>query len=296
MAAAPRQGMSWENLVYILDFLGHSNENQVSYLGGEPTLHPEFVRFVRYALDRNFCVTVFTSGIVSKATLALMTGCLSGVPSEKLGFICNLNHPSLSSDAELASIHRFLDAFGRQTKPGYSIYQVDFDLDFMADYVDRFSLRKQLRLGVAHPIVGQANAFIPAADLSAMARRLVGYIPFFQATGMEPKFDCGMPLCLFNETELATFSRLAGGPLRFACEPAIDIGPDLNVWACFPLQAVRKKSLRDFNYLSEVNQFCKQTQVELRADRGVFPACATCVFRAGGACGAGCVAHLMQGQ
>jgi len=296
MVGAAKREMSWENLVYVLDFLGRSNQNNVSYLGGEPTLHPEFSKFVRYALDRDFRVNVFTSGVVAAATLASMTDCLAGVPDDKLVFTCNLNHPSLSSDAELASIHRFLDAFGRQTKPGYTIYQVDFDLRFLVDYVARFSLQKKLRLGLAHPIPGQGNACIPAAELSAMARRLVECLPLFEAADIKPFFDCGMPLCLFNDAELAAFARLTGGPLCFTCNPAIDIGPDLTVWACFPLHGCEKKSLRDFHHLLEVMHFFQKTQQDLRGERGgVVPACGTCVFRDGGACGGGCLAHLVPG-
>ena len=259
---------------------GRSNNNRVTYLGGEPTLHPEFSRFVLYTLDQGFRITVFTSGVVSEATLASMTKCLGGVPADKLHFICNLNHPSLSPDAELASIHRFLDTFGRRTGPGYTLYQVDFDLGFLIDYVARFSLSKDLRLGLAHPIPGQRNACISLAELSAAARRLAECLPLFEAAGIRPHFDCGMLFCLFNDAERAAFSRLAGCPPRFTCDPPIDIGPDLNVWACFPLHGCESKSLRGFNDLSDVVQFFQKTQKRLRGERGgVIPACGTCALQ-----------------
>ena len=297
MAGAASREISWENLIYVLDFLDRSKNDRVTYLGGEPTLHPEFSRFVLYTLDRGFRITVFTSGVVSEATLASMTNCLMGVPAEKLHFICNLNQPSLSPDAELASIHRFLNTFGRRTGPGYTLYQVDFDLKFLVDYVARFSLSKDLRLGLAHPIPGQGNACISAAELSVVARRLANCIPLFEVAGIRPHFDCGMPHCLFDDAELSAFCRLTGCPPRFTCDPPIDIGPDLSVWPCFPLHGCDSKSLHDFNNLSDVVEFFKQTQERLRSDRGgVLPACRACVLRDGGTCGGGCVAHLVQRQ
>ena len=59
--ALPGQSWSWENLIYLADFLWASNQRQVSLGGGEPTLHPECVDFILYLLQRGFEVTVFTT-------------------------------------------------------------------------------------------------------------------------------------------------------------------------------------------------------------------------------------------
>ena len=61
--------MSWENLIYIADFLKTSGQRHISLLGGEPTIHPECVDFILYLLERNFDVTIFTNGILSPSRL-----------------------------------------------------------------------------------------------------------------------------------------------------------------------------------------------------------------------------------
>ncbi len=43
--------LSLDNLVIICDFLEKSNIKNVTVLGGEPTLHPEFTLFLQYIIS-----------------------------------------------------------------------------------------------------------------------------------------------------------------------------------------------------------------------------------------------------
>ena len=63
------QSLSWENLIYLADFLRASGQRQVSLVGGEPTRHPQCVDFILYLLDRGFDVTLCTDGILSPSRL-----------------------------------------------------------------------------------------------------------------------------------------------------------------------------------------------------------------------------------
>ena len=64
--------LSWKDMVYIADLHVQSGEH-ISLLGGEPTLHHNFVDFILYLIKRNIRVNVFTSGIVSENVLNEMT-------------------------------------------------------------------------------------------------------------------------------------------------------------------------------------------------------------------------------
>ena len=61
----PDDTLTWENLMYIVDFFDASNEKHFSLLGGEPFLHPQFIDIVLYLRERKFRTNVFTSGIMS---------------------------------------------------------------------------------------------------------------------------------------------------------------------------------------------------------------------------------------
>lgn len=287
--------LSWQNLIYIADLVQASNENHISLLGGEPTLHPNFVEYVIYLIERGFHVNVFTSGIMAENKLSDATRMLSEIPIERLSFVCNLNDPEKSNFSEVESVKRFLKIFGHITTPGFNIYHPDFSLDFIFDYVNRFGLIKHLRLGLAHPIPGKKNKFVGLPDMKAMANRLMSYQEHFERFRVKPGLDCGFPLCTFEDEEIGKLFKLAQGRLTFGCGPAIDIGTDMNVWACFPLSNFHKKSLFEFDSMREVIDYYQEIHRKVRIEvGGIYEKCDDCLYREDNLCSGGCIAHVLS--
>jgi len=46
--------VSWEDLIYVVDFFESSGEKRLSLLGGEPLLHRHFPDMALYLLKPNF--------------------------------------------------------------------------------------------------------------------------------------------------------------------------------------------------------------------------------------------------
>jgi len=293
--AEPEDVLSWENLIYIADLLEVANEHHVSLLGGEPTLHPHFVDFAIYLLERNFHITVFTSGILSDKKLDEAFGCLADVHRDSLSFVANLNHPGISTPREQEKIDRFLRAFGPITSVGFNIYNPDFDIDFILHAINGYGLRRHIRVSIAHPIPGEVNSFIAPGDFAKVSRRLIEYAPILQRMRISMGFDCGMPMCLFTDQELGILYKVSNGTLRCGCGPAIDIGPDMKVWSCFPLSNFQKKSLFEFNSFMDVRHFYEQMHDKVRFESGgVYEKCDTCAYRETGLCRGGCLAHILS--
>lgn len=287
--------LSWENLIYITDLLEISHEKRVALLGGEPTLHPHFVDFVVYLFERGFQVNVFTCGIMSDKRFQELAEYLHNVPPERFSFTCNLNHPDLSSDEELKKIDRFLKEFGRQVTLGYNIYEPDFDLDFLFDAINRYHLIRHVRIGLTHPIPYESNRYVRIEDMKKMAAKFLSYAPVFQRLKIAPSFDCGMPLCIFTEEELGILYKTSNGRLSFGCGPAVDIGPDMKVWSCFPLSNLEKRSLYDFNSIQEVVEFYSSVHRKVRIETGgILEECDDCIHRERKLCQGGCIAHFAK--
>ncbi len=287
--------LSWDNLMYIADFLEISGERKISLLGGEPTLHPQFVDFTTYLIERNFHVHVFTSGIMSTERLLESQKYLAHFTTEKLSFTCNLNHPDISTQKETEKINKFLFAFSHLTTLGFNIYQEDFDFEFLIQVINKYNLERHIRIGLAHPIPGEVNKYIPVEGLKKMARKFVSYFDLFERFTISPGFDCGMPMCIFTEKELGRLFKLNKGILKFGCGPAIDIGPDMMVWSCFPLSNIHKRSLYEFNSLQEVNRFYKDLHAKIRNEiGGIYTDCDTCKYRLNEVCMGGCIAHILN--
>ena len=288
----PDDILTWENMMYIADLLEHSGEKRLSLLGGEPTLHPHFVDFVIYLIERRFHVNVFTSGILSEKMFVEAERTFMGIGLDKLSFVCNVNNPDKTSFSELENVRRFLKTFGHLTTAGFNIYKPDFKLDFIFQYINEYGLGRHIRLGLAHPIPGQHNIYVPVEKMKDMAECLLSYLPIFERLKIKAGFDCGFPLCIFTEEQIGKLFKHNCGKLSFGCGPAIDIGPDMTVWGCFPLSNKHRKSLYEFNSMQEIHNYYRDLHQKVRIEiAGIFDACDDCLYRDEGLCMGGCLAH-----
>jgi hypothetical protein len=296
MDGATTEEMTWENLIYIADFLVKSREKKVSLLGGEPTLHQDFVDYVCYLNQRGFDVSVFTNGMVSDDRLSEMKENFSGMPHERLSFVCNLNNPNQTPapDEETRRIHNFLAAMGPLVGPGFNIYRLDFDLTFLFDLVVRYGLKRTLRLGMTHPIPGQGNGYIRPEDMGKTIERLYSFKPLMDRLRIRPGLDCGFPICQFTDEQLGWLYRLSRHA-KFECGPAIDITPDMSVYSCFPLSQFHRKSIFDFDDLKQVGDYYAKIGDQIRIElAGIFDSCDGCIHRDEGICSGGGVCQLVN--
>jgi len=297
MTSSPDQILSWENLIYLADFMAVSGERSISLLGGEPTLHPQFVDFVLYLLEREFRVNVFTNGIMSSHRLLEVGEHLGAVPNEKLSFVCNLNNPH-QTDApawQQKSVEEFLGAMGPWTQPGFNIYRVDFDLEFLFDLVNRYGMKRRLRLGLAHPVPGAGTAYIKPSEIGPAIERLYSYRSLFEGFQLDFGPDCGFPLCKLSNEQLGWLYRMGSVDMRFKCGPAIDITPDMSVYACFPLSNINRRSIFEFENMGQVADFFAQTHKKIRAEaKGIYPECDGCAQMDKGTCSGGGACQLLN--
>ncbi len=291
-----RDFLKWEDLVYLADSFQAGNCREMRFLGGEPTLHPDFINFVLYSLKRNFSVTVFSSGIVSEKVKSGLRKVFAVPENEhRLHFLCNVNDPSLSPASEVKETEKFFEEFGRYITPGFNIYNLDFDLTFLFDYINQYGFHRHIRIGVTHPIVRENNSYIHPDEMHGVFKRFVGFLPVFLKNKVTPGLDCGFPMCGLTETELGQLYKATMGNMRFNCGIPLDIGPDMSVWPCFPLSAIEKKSYYDFNSLKEAEayyqDFMRRVHIEAR---GIFSECDSCDWGERGLCHGGCAAHILR--
>jgi len=291
--------LSWEDFIYIVDLFSAGQRSHLSFIGGEPTLHPHFVDFVLYLNERNFHTTIFTCGILSPKKLEEAVSSIKKIPPEKYSFVCNLNHPDMSSNSETKRIETFLTEFGPQVILSFNIFCLDFEMDYLFDYIERFNMKRHIRLGIAHPIPGENNTYIEPDSFGEMAKRLSSYLPQFVDYNVSARFGCGFPLCSFTNEQLAEFYKLGKGSdgeyIKFECNPRFDIGPDMSVWSCFPLSGYHKRSLYEFNSVTEVIEYYKKIIQNVRKEKaGIYKECEKCIYRKNGLCAGGCLAHILN--
>lgn len=293
--SVPDDIMKWEDIVYIADLADASNEKHLSLLGGEPTLHPDFVDIVLYLLERGLHVNVFTSAIMSEKMLEDAKAAFQKVSPRDLSFVINLNDPKINSFAELQSVHAFMKAFSRFSNVGFNIYRTDFDMTFLFDHIMTYGLKPVIRLGVAHRIPGIKNMHIAPGMMRPMIDQLMKFMPTMERLGIMPGFDCGFPLCEFSNEELGYLMKIMSDRLKFGCGPAIDIGPDMTVWTCFPLSSYHKKSIYEFDSFQAIGKYYHEFQNKVREEiGGIYDECTDCKYRKMDLCRGGCIAHILH--
>ncbi len=294
--ANPGDLLSWENLIYLADFLALSTEKHISLLGGEPTLHPSYVDFVLYLLERGFHITTFTSGILSPGRLEELKQFITPLPVDRLNFVCNLNDPEQTpaSEKEQARISAFLSLMGPWTIPGFTIYRTDFDLKFIFENMSRYGLQRQLRLGIASPTPGHDNQFIDVNQHKQVVDRLYSFKKEIEQLRVRPSLDCGFPLCAFSDEQLGWLYRHTRH-VYFECGPTIDITPNLDVYNCFPLSRFHKRSIFEFTSFKEVIDYYQDLHNKVRKKiPGMYAECGICPHREERRCAGGGLCNIMH--
>lgn len=295
MSGQNEDWLSWPDLLYIADFLWSNGRRQVSLLGGEPTIHPQCTDFIRYLLDRGFAVTLFSNGVLSNRRLEECKDYLESAPPDRFNIVCNLNNPTQTPmDAtDESRLDKFLSIMGPLVTPGFNIYRHDFDLDFIFGVIARYGMRRDLRLGIAHPVLGASNSHIAPRDIKTVVKRLFSFRPELERYRVRLALDCGFPLCGFSDEELGWFRRWAH-PASFDCSPAMDIAPDMSVYYCFPLSRYQRKSLFDFDSIEQIEANFHRINRRIRSEvAGIYAACDGCIQRENAACGGGGLCHIV---
>jgi radical SAM protein with 4Fe4S-binding SPASM domain len=100
--------------------------------------------------------------------------------------------------------------------------------------------------------------------------------------------DCGFTACMFTPSEIGALQR-NGVRVAFICGAAIDIGPKLKSWNCFPLFQLQSENVLESKTIDELNdKFNKKMDSYFVNQPGIFPECAECKYYKRNQCQGGC--------
>ncbi|MBN2103542.1 radical SAM protein [bacterium] len=268
-----------------LDFVVRSDIKQIRILGGEPTLHPQFSTFLDLALRTGRPVRIFSNGTMSEQVLDL----LSQIPDDRITLVININNPDefVSSPIRktvLAKLHS-------KIIPGLNIYRKGIELNPMLALIETYDLKKQVRLGLAHPCAGYNNQYLPVRHYFDVGRNIVDFARTAAGRSVRINLDCGFVPCMFGNTDLQSLG--LDRELGLHCEPIPDILPDGSLVPCYPLSGMQRHGLDKFDTAGSLRDQFKQT-LSLYEALGIFKTCSICDYKHNGLCTGGCVAHKLR--
>jgi MoaA/NifB/PqqE/SkfB family radical SAM enzyme len=270
-----------------LEYLQRSGLKQVRLLGGEPTLHPGFSSMVKKALDREFSIMLFTNGLMNQETLEY----LASLPASRLSILLNTIHPTENNESGAKRQEEVMKRLGKTIIAGVNIYSPEQDLDYLLDHVDKYNLKREIRLGISHPVLSRNNLFLHPKDYVRAGSRIVSLKKKALKKDITLGFDCGFVPCMFPAEEtgiLASELKKAGN----CCHPVIDMLSDGSFIACYPLNNIRKIPINDQLAANTLITKFEETLSRYRGI-GIFPYCTSCnLFNT--RCNGGCLSYRIR--
>jgi radical SAM protein with 4Fe4S-binding SPASM domain len=275
------------NVAAVAALMKRSNLPTVTLLGGEPTLHPQFEEIVNYLFAVGLNVRIFTNGIIEEQKLEF----LKNTEPKRMSLIVNVNHPDECDPSQLQQTLRTLEALPDKTGLGVNFYRKDLDLGFALELTKRFGLYRYIRLGLAQPIYGVDNTYIPISEYASVAQPIVDFARECDRFDVALEFDCGFTMCMFSNEQLGSLLS-SGSSFSFTCPTVVDIGPDLDVWHCFPLSTIMNAKLGDFDTRDEIVAYYSRKTAFYRSI-GALSACKSCKHLRRGFCAGGCLSYTL---
>lgn len=270
-----------------LDLLEASGVREARLLGGEPTLHPEFPALVAEALERGFRIQVFSNGLMPEAALE----CLESLPPERCGVLLNLPPEGEQPPAERDRVRRAAGRLGARACPGVNIHRRGMDLEFLLEWIASLGLAPAVRLGLAHPRLGEGNDHLHPKHYAAVGRQLTGFARRAVARAVRLDLDCGFVPCMFPP-EFFEITGLQAEEIGRRCAPIPDLLPGLEAAPCFALAPLHRIPVPEAGRAGAIRDRFAAAQGPLRSAR-IYRECDSCPWLARDACHGGCLAAAL---
>jgi hypothetical protein len=276
--------MSLQQLDGLLDALQRADIGEARLVGGEPTLNPQFNAMVEHALARGLRVVVFSNGLMPDAVLRL----LESKSDEQVALLINTLRPQHQRSQEQRIV---LSRLGLRATLGFNIDHPGVELGFLVDLALEHGLSPTIRLGLAHPTVGDTNRFLHPRHYPAVGLRILALAEQAEVAGLAVRLDCGFVPCMFPPSARGLLGD-ATGDLGNSCTPIPDLLASGEAIPCFPLAELSQLRLNK----PSIGQLRERFSEELAplGQVGIYRACRTCRDRAEGSCSGGCIAAAVR--
>lgn len=281
--------ISTGNFKKAIDFIVKSGEKKIGLIGGEPTLHPEFLELIDYVIGKVKTILLFTNGIIEED----ISRKLGNIEDEEFSVLLNLNDKSSYPSRQLELIEYTLKCLGEKVSLGYNIHTTEFDLNFHLEMIMKYGLSKELRVGLASPIAGNGvKDFFKPSDDTRVAKALIKNAEMLEQNDVLLTLDCGFYMCMFTSEQLGILTEKTAG-FKSICNPILDIDLDLNVHRCFPVTGVATKKLLDFKDTEGVRKdFLKRFEaLKILGNEG---RCLTCKYLKRKQCSGWCLGRIIN--
>jgi hypothetical protein len=287
-AGGHREFLDIDGFEKSLSFLERSGIEEIRLLGGEPTLHPQFIELIKRARKTGKRMVIFSNGLIPEAALS----CLESLPVTECTVLVNVNAPDIAGESIHARRYAAIRRLGERALLGFNIYQTNFQPDFLLPMIAEAGCKPAIRLGIAHPCLSADNQYIHPNQYVTIGKKIVHFARVAAKAGVTLEFDCGFVRCMFSDADLEIL-KAVGANVGWRCNPILDVSVEGQVIHCYPLFTLGSLPLAlETDALVLRKDFESRTWAYRQA--GVFRECSTCLFKVSGECPGGCLAVTVR--
>lgn len=270
--------MSMEDFQWVLDFMERSNDHSARLIGGEPTMHSEFAdMFLEASRHSNIHhIHVFSNGSYEDRYNELFR--LGAPKLDRMSALINYNHPHISGDRNYEAMQRNVRKLsGMQNvnvSLGINFYEPNQKYDHLIETAKEHNI-KEIRWALTIP--QNTENLDPQQYFDENSDTIFNFLNDAIDEGLNPHPDCtSLPVCSLSDEQIRELSLIGEGNLKTrACDPIIDIKPDLTSIRCFAMDDYSV----DVTEFDNRNQLRKHFMDEIDAkyqNEPLIDACETC--------------------
>ncbi len=258
MSGNRQKEMRIEDFYKLSDIYKMNKIREIRLLGGEPSLHQEFVNILKFSIQKFDKIWIFTNMCIPKNVEDYITQ----TKSKKLNFVINIDTIAFNKSTKLRQqIINRVTAFNHFSNI-YLAFTID---DIKKDYVAMYDYFPSeifpsihSTFGIAKPIVGEKPFFRPS---STEERLLVGKKVIKTTKELITKhvssisIDCGLTKDMFSKDDLSFLTKNVSIK-GWGCEGfwgGFDIDTDLTISSCFPYSHVwQRKHITTYKNFQDI--------------------------------------------
>jgi len=257
-------------------------------MGGEPTLHRDFVMFAKTACEEGFDVAVFSNAATSNAP-----SYAEQLLERPIRWIVNVNPPSTRTKELDLNLQQSLSILKQNATLTFNITPDDPPCEWVIDLIVEHHLAKRIKVGLVLPTLSHQNQHLTHEEYPKFTEKLVEFAQMCDLFDISLEYECGIERCIFTPLQLGILWKTKS-TFNSCCDSILDITPDGRVIYCLPLANLRQAHFSGFeNYPDAKNWF--EDQLNMFRPLGSTPRCHKCHLLKTGICRGGCMARILGG-
>lgn len=274
--------ISLEDFEWLLDFLKRSGNKRIGLIGGEPTLHPKFIDFVKKVNQREYIkiIQIYTNGLYSNRYNKIFKDISKDM---EISLLINVNSYDDIGEEKYRKIEENLKELSMRNKErlriglGINFYKENQDFSYILKLAKENNINK-IRWSLVVPNTREKRNIDVKEYYNKHVDNIVDFILECRKKGIYPNVDCNnIPICFLDDEQLRLIAMISESNLRDSiCKPIIDVKPDMQAIRCFAMNEP-SVNIKNFKNESDLRKYFIEKVDKKYKNIPLFEECKNCM-------------------